>query len=176
MKKEHLPEAVYLPPNLVINSFEVQKIELQQFNLIQIFNYTRQFTQKSFCVWLNKINDSNIWFMPQFYGNRIILHELAKVPIYKHTRCSANILKDIIRISDSSTKENISISNHKCLCTNFKMDSLSKTKCTPIGVVNCKSNLEIILSTLGLYDLYKEELTFCSKISLISFDIGISLL
>lgn len=177
MKSSYLPEALLLEPSLIKTSFEINQNDLKNFTLYQLFTFTSKLTKKTFTTLLNEEKSSNKWFIPQLIRNKLFLHELSGKPIWNTMRCSVNpILKQINRDSNDQIKDqqekNTSDHNLMCPCTDFTFQSFSETKCKPIGIQNCKTNLEILLRSLGLYDMYSEELKFCSILSLAAFDIG----
>lgn len=172
MSNLYVSDAALLAPRLIKQSFSIQPEQLNNYNICTVHTFTTALTKNSFISIINQTSSST-WFVPQLRQNSIYLHELKKSPSFISKRCNVKLLYDHIKCNSKPLIQNVNtVYNNLCPCTQFSYESLLKTKCSPIGKQNCKNNLQILLQSIGLYTKYQSELTWCSHLSMVSFDIG----
>lgn len=175
MSNNYISDAALLNCSQIQHSFPVTPNKLKLFNLVALHTYTTHITQKTYLTLLNKTQSSQ-WFVPQLRRHSIVLHQLKKTPQLISKRCDVSICFKKIKNVQANTSLPLPklAPNDSCLCTQFSYQSLLNTKCQPLGKLNCNTNLETILKSLGLYQKFINELTFCSNLAMLACDIGTS--
>ena len=77
---------------------------------------------------------------------------------------------DKIKLGESPKKRGKYTTRHSCFCKNVNMYDIKKCKLQPSGKSDVR-NIFYLMSSLGLYDTYKDLFLFLSKLKTISFDI-----
>ena len=173
---------IFLSKSLSVEKLNHNDVCRRHRNTYQIYSYSHSITKKTFLqhapLFNELINDDNHLnkvFIVHYYKGTILGHtvDFRQRQHKINKRCTVTALCNYANNTNIACGETTKPKNTKdrCFCIEHTNEELRTTKVQPLGITNCKNNLEIVLRSLGLYQKFFHELNFCSIISLFAFDI-----
>lgn len=129
-------------------------------NLIFLYSYNEK---NLFCI-LNR-NENKDYYGVEVLLDKYLITLISSPKKIQQLHLSYDTIQSHLNLKKSKTEE---ISSQICMCdTNESVNIKSK----PLGKSELNNNIQIILQSLGLYQLYEPILTFISRLKMISYDI-----
>ena len=127
-------------------------------NLLFMYSYN----ENLFCI-VNRIQDEN-YFAVEILSNKYLITPISTPKKVQKLHLSYELIQSHLHVKDSKTQ----VATSSCLC-DINEKQLIKT--SPLGKKELMNNIQMLLQSLGLYQLYEPILTFISRLKVISYDI-----